>query len=248
MATDKRPKWKTENLKSLARDVRKREREKVRQLRERLKHAKGLARQRGKFTRALCRAERERARARAKAQREALRGAAKLACAQVTLAQRANSHKACEAAKLHATASTEDSVNRAGKHLLAELAYQRELHAYAKRPKARTSTKQERHRESDDEVRGNISHELWPVFDKYRARFKDSPRKSRTEAFTEWASEHPALVNEVLLADVDRAVAELVRGEAKARARMLAPAHHGHSKAKLDKRHAESALLSEVPF
>lgn len=45
--------------------------------------------------------------------------------------------------------------------------------------------------ESDDEVRANLPPELVPVFDAHRARFKDSPKMSRTEAFLHWVSENP---------------------------------------------------------
>jgi hypothetical protein len=232
--------------------VRERERVKVKKLREHLRNAKGLARKRAKHTRALCRAELVRARERARAQREALRADYKLASAQVTLSAREAAHRSCERSKQHATAYTADSVTRAAKHLTHELAYQRELAALAKRPKLcavahRKAAKEKRH-ESDDEVRGNISPELVPVFDKYKAKFSGSPRRSRTEHFVEWASEHQSLVDEVINADIERSVRELVKHEAATRKRMAIPAHHKQSKAKLERRLSDAALLDAVPF
>lgn len=60
----------------------------------------------------------------------------------------------------------------------------------------RTSAGATRRAESDDEVRANIPRELWPLFNKNRARFRDTEHRTRTEAFEEWAAEHPSLVEE----------------------------------------------------
>lgn len=70
---------------------------------------------------------------------------------------------------------------------------------------ASSKPSREKQSESDDEVRNNIPRELWPVFERYREKFKASDRRSRTEAFEEWAAEHPSLVREAL----DAAIAEL---------------------------------------
>jgi hypothetical protein len=45
--------------------------------------------------------------------------------------------------------------------------------------------------ESDDEVRGNISPELVPLFERVQRTIKGSARMSRTEAFEKYVHEHP---------------------------------------------------------
>ena len=74
------------------------------------------------------------------------------------------------------------------------------------------STARERRSEDDDSVRANLPIDLVPVFDKVRRVIKGGPRKSRTEAFLQWAEENPeeVLSMQSLAADrdVDRLVAE----------------------------------------
>lgn len=71
--------------------------------------------------------------------------------------------------------------------------------------------------ESDDEVRQNLPPELVPVFDRHKRRFKDSPRKSRTEAFLHWVEEHPDEVlfeqSQAAEAAAAREIAELQKAE-----------------------------------
>jgi hypothetical protein len=51
--------------------------------------------------------------------------------------------------------------------------------------------RRERQSESDDEVRRNLLAGMAKVFDKVKRHVKGSERKSRTEAFLEWAEENP---------------------------------------------------------
>lgn len=62
--------------------------------------------------------------------------------------------------------------------------------------------------ESDDEVRRNIPAELEPVFDRVRRQIKGSARRSRTEAFLEWAEANP---DEVLAMQADAAADDAER-------------------------------------
>jgi hypothetical protein len=73
------------------------------------------------------------------------------------------------------------------------------------------STKRERSQEDDDAVRSNLPAELRPVFDKYARRFKAGPRRSRTEAFLEWAEENPDEILAVQQEKAERELAELVK-------------------------------------
>jgi hypothetical protein len=84
-----------------------------------------------------------------------------------------------------------------------------EHHAKAKRAKLAPTSK-ERREESDDHVRGNLPRELVGVFDAVRKNIKGGPRRTRTEAFLEWAEEHPEDVLMHQQHDTDREVARLV--------------------------------------
>jgi len=66
----------------------------------------------------------------------------------------------------------------------------------------------EREAESDDEVRRNLSPDLASVFNKVRRHIKGSERRSRTEAFLEWAEENP---DEIYAMQEQRAAREIER-------------------------------------
>lgn len=68
------------------------------------------------------------------------------------------------------------------------------------------STARERLQEDDDAVRGNLPPELRPVFDKVRRKVKATGKKSRTEAFLDWAEENP---DEILIVQQEAADKEL---------------------------------------
>jgi len=77
----------------------------------------------------------------------------------------------------------------------------------------------EREAESDDEVRRNLPPELVTVFNRVRRTIKGSPRKSRSEAFLDWAEENPdeiyALQEQSAEREVKRLVKEYEREAAK---------------------------------
>lgn len=73
------------------------------------------------------------------------------------------------------------------------------------------STARERAQEDDDAVRGNLPPELRPVFDKVRRHIKPSGKKSRTEAFLDWAEENPEEILAVQQADADRELKQLLK-------------------------------------
>lgn len=94
----------------------------------------------------------------------------------------------------------------------------------------RKATAAERAAESDDEVRSNIPRELLPAFEKHRRQFKGTTRRTRTEAFLEWAEANPdeiwALQNE----QAERDILAMVRE------------HNRHARA------VGAAELDDVPF
>ena len=72
-------------------------------------------------------------------------------------------------------------------------------------------TRSEAREEDDHAVEANLPSSLVPVFRKVKSRIKGGPRKSRTEAFLEWAEEHPDEAIEVQQAAADRDVEAWVR-------------------------------------
>jgi hypothetical protein len=60
--------------------------------------------------------------------------------------------------------------------------------ARAMKPKV---SKAVRRSESDDEVRANLPADLVPLLERVKRSIKAGPRQSRTEAFLEYAEEHP---------------------------------------------------------
>ena len=116
----------------------------------------------------------------------------------------------------------------------ALLAEQRQLQEQLKRLEQDARMKKQRHAasskerraESDDYVRGNLPAELVGVFEAVKSKIKGSARRTRTEAFLEWASEHP---EDVLLHQqhaADREVAELVREHEATAGRLRKGARH----------------------
>ncbi|MFZ5894744.1 MAG: hypothetical protein ACOY0T_27015 [Myxococcota bacterium] len=73
------------------------------------------------------------------------------------------------------------------------------------------SVHRERASESDDEVRANIPRGLVRVFDKVKRHIKGSDRKSRTEAFLEWAEENPGEVYAIQERDAAREVQQMLK-------------------------------------
>jgi len=71
--------------------------------------------------------------------------------------------------------------------------------------------RRERQTESDDEVRRNIPAELLKVFDKVKRQIKTSDRKTRSEAFLQWAEENAGEVYAIQDREAQREVNRLVR-------------------------------------
>ena len=69
----------------------------------------------------------------------------------------------------------------------------------------------ERDSESDDEVRRDIPPELVGVFNKVRRNIKGTDRKSRSEAFLEWAEENPGEIYAMQEQEAAREINRLVK-------------------------------------
>jgi hypothetical protein len=223
-------------MRDIAREHRREAREKLVALRTQIRDAKALRRSALVQAKERCRSERVAARARARAMkqraleelREALRRERQLA------------HDTCAASLAEARGIT-DKVQRGRVELHAERAYQRDLRRIeranrAARLEIRRPTRAERRGESDDEVRGNVPPELVGLWERVKGRIRGSERMTRTEAFLQYAHDHP---NEVLEVLEDR-TEDLIR-ELEARERATA-------RAMRRKRPRISAALAEAPF
>lgn len=96
--------------------------------------------------------------------------------------------------------------------LKEERVLQRQVRRAGKAPATKVrSTARERSQEDDDAVRSNLPPELVPVFDKVSRKIKGSPKRTRTEAFLDWAEENPDEILSVQQAVADKALREMLR-------------------------------------
>jgi hypothetical protein len=217
----------------LEQDYQRKARETVKLLRSRLKHARGQRAQQMRKARGICRAARKSVSARARQVRELHRRAAD---AEITLL-REEQKSACSAAAARARRKAEQSIKRAGAALDAEQRYQAEIARHARKPRHSRADSlraaRERAHESDDQVAHNLPSELQAVWRARAKLTKPTDRATRTEVFLQWAHDHPADVQRLMVADIDRQVAQWVKEE--------------RSHARRDK-HSRAALLEQVPF
>ncbi len=122
-----------------------------------------------------------------------------------------------------------------------ERTFQRQIRR-ATKPRTERSTVRERKQEDDDAVRNNLPPELVSVFDKHRRSIKGSARRSRSEAFLEWAAENPDEVLLVQQAEADKALHELLKQERELGRTVRSASRYKKPTAELAK------LLAEVPF
>jgi hypothetical protein len=157
-------------------------------------------------------------------------------------AERSEGRKACTLGIEHA----KNEGTTAERSAFAEYADARALrrqmaNTERKRTQSRT-TKRERSAEDDDEVRNNLPAELVPVFNLVAKQIKTGPRRSRTEAFLEWAEAHPEEIYAVQQAEADQHLAQLLKDYET----------HGRAMRKAD-RYRQSPdkmreMLASVPF
>jgi len=170
-------------------------RDELRQARAAKKGAMGLARAR-------CVAERKRLRAMLKERRERLLAQLREATAREKLAAR----EACD----KGIGEARELVDRAARkraELAHERAYRKQMRLIERHAREREAhvkrrrSRKEAASESDQEVEGNVSSELVPLWRRVKAQIRGGPRMSRTEAFLQYAHDNPA---EVLSALEDR--------------------------------------------
>lgn len=207
----RRAKWKTEVWNEIRAAQRRELRESLARLKSQIRDARVARRETLVRARMVCREERGRARERARELRarllEEMREAVRTA--------RAGAHVQCRAL-FAAAANLRDLVARDRATLAAEKSYRRELRrieAANRAEKKRVRVQGHAHErlvESDDQVKHNIPAELAPLWEKVKGRMRGTPRKSRTEAFLEYAESHAAEILAASEHEADVRLEELV--------------------------------------
>lgn len=150
----------------------------------------------------------------------------------------------CLATITEARKSGSTALSRASDEYREALALKRQLdRTRSQRSKldGRTS-KSERRQESDDEVRANLPEELIPVFDATRKTISGSDRRSRTEAFLEWAEAHPEDVYVLQQESADLYLTKLLEEQEEHKKAVRKRGRYSQSPEKL------RAMLAEAPF
>ncbi len=209
------------------------QRDRLRELRERLKRAKVRRRERKIQVANVCREAVRAQDEKAKRLRAELR--------ELTQARKKRGGT-CSTARRQAVERGTAEVAAAAAEL-AEAKRQRRVEAiWLGEPSLARATglsSRERRQESDDEVERDIPGELVPVWHRVKHRIQGNARKSRTEAFVHWASEHRAQVSEILNEQLERDVKRLEREYREL---------HKQKKPRLSHLMSASAALDDVPF
>jgi hypothetical protein len=223
----------------MERDLKRRDREKLRTLRESIRAAKRSRRTRLREVSAQCLEARRTNMERAKRARERLRDSIRRT--------RERARGLCTVSRGEAYTTTLHEIEKAVGALEEERALQRQLAAWTKPtscPLPRSPKARERRQESDCEVAANIDDPgLRVVWEHVKHKIKAGPRRTRTEAFLEWAHDHAGEVYAIQEADAERALVELEREERRL-ARELGKA--GRYRKRSPEELAE--LLAAVPF
>jgi hypothetical protein len=194
-ALDKRALWR-----ELERDLRAGRRARVAEARAELAEAKVRRRLSVAEAKAFCSDAKRAARARAaelEREAKALRGGASREC----VGKRASASLA--GMDVRSARRRRDEVVGA---VRGERAADRMARARTRKP---ASSRAEARGESDDEVRQNTPPELLRLFDRVKRSIHGSARKSRTEAFLEYAESHPSEAVESIEDATDALIAEL---------------------------------------
>lgn len=205
----------------------------------RLRDAIGKARERRK--RALDRARQScaTARLRVRSKVKAFRSAEFKRINAEAAAMRQAARNQCQARKHRVRGSAAVAVARRRLELEAERKLQAQINRADHRARRQRTTYKERAEESDDAVRSNLPRELVPVFERVRKHIKGSKHRTRTEAFLEWAEEHPEDVLAYQGDETEREVAKLI-------------AEHAHHEKQLRKAapraRARRVAGGDVPF
>lgn len=214
--------------------IRERERSELKRLVLELVHARAQRSRALRDARSLCKRSRlvlrERLKERRRLERERLKREAEAA----RLAERAS----CKARAALAKRRGDAGVTAAKNELTGQRAAQRLARRQAARKVAIGVPRSARIHESDDAARRDIPRELQGVWDRSKSNFKSGGRRSRAEAFLEWAEANPGEVLTLQEHAAEKEVERLIREHAQHAKKM-----------KLRKTRAEiERELKAVPF
>lgn len=224
-------------LKDIERDQRRKDRELLRNLREQITTAKAHLREERTKAVQRCRQERQSLKERLKQKRAALMAQLRENEQAARLAARGS----CSLNKQKVTAEAREALNKLESERKERLSTIRLLRR-ATGKKQSYSTAKERRQESDDEVRSNLPADLLPLFEKVRGKIKGSAKKSRSEAFLEYAESHPSEVLEAQENEAESSLNDLIAQYYKQEKEIKSPRRYSK------KRLSKLADLSEVPF
>lgn len=209
-------KWKRDIAREGTRRAQAERTARIRELRAELKTFRATRAKRLQYIRKQCRLrraelreqhKRERAELTADAQRQRAELAEQIKAARAQQTKARRDQRAAQKAKC---AERVDRLNRAmfelRKAIGEEQRYRRALADTRRR--SPSVTKAERRSESDDAVEANLPPDLVSLWREHRRAFKATARRSRTEAFLEWAERSPEAV---LAAQADAADADVER-------------------------------------
>ncbi len=148
------------------------------------------------------------------ARRDAIKSV-RLDCA----ANRIKARESCALRALNAKQAGAVEIERRRGELAEESSFENKMRK-VEAPRAARVTRRERGQESDDEVRRDLDPTMVRVFDQVKKHIKGSPRKTRTEAFLQWAEENPEEVFTLMQHDADRYLAQLLAEQREAERQM----------------------------
>ena len=218
MSVAEERRFKARNLRELHRQQKAAARAKVRELRDALRHAREHRRVVIRALPGKLRAHRLMAREQHQALKHRL-----IMNMRIELAERRQRARAVLEQERAQARAAGDRVTAARMKLEAERRFQadmRRIEADNRNAKRQERAIRRGHHhalsQSDDTVRGNIPPDLVPLWDRVKGRIKGSDRKSRTEAFLQYAEEHPGEVFAVIDTRTDAVIAELERDHRRA--------------------------------
>jgi hypothetical protein len=243
LSVEEAKKQRRQLLQEIAREHRRKDREKLADLRARIRGLK--ARRKDAMTKVVerCRAGRHAAKERAKERVRAIREEARALIQNARAEETARARAACQTRKEKVRTAARSATEKRRGELAAERALQREMKRIEgwarKRKKAQQrTTAAEARQESDDAVRANLPPEVVPLFERIKRSIKGSSRQSRTEEMLLYAEEHP---NEIVDAQEElsrREIARLIREEASLARAVRSPGRYK----------ATPAELAAIPF
>ncbi|HEY6459058.1 MAG TPA: hypothetical protein VIY73_02875 [Polyangiaceae bacterium] len=216
-----------ELMQQIARDQRRQQREHLVDLRAQVRQARADRHAAIVDAKSRCRSERRAVRERLQVLREQVLQELR----ETVAGERAAAKETCSIRQNEARRIT-DRIKRVRAELDAERSFQRDMRRIERANRHRTNaahraTAAELRSQSDDEVRANIPDDLIPLWERVKRSIRGSDRKSRTEAFLQYAEEHPHEILEMLEDRTDALVQELEARERETARALRKPVNLG---------------------